>query len=63
MAKRHHNEAVLDALIDQLHKSAESAIAAIDDAIAYVALSNERIVAMEAEHEANRKARHKIANA
>jgi len=63
VAKRHHNEAELDALIDQLHKSAESAIAAIDDAIAYVALSNERIVAMEAEHEANRKARHKIANA
>ena len=49
MRKQQHDEAAINALLGQLITSTESAIAAIDDALAYGAASNKRIAAMEAE--------------
>lgn len=48
MHKQQHDNAAINALLDQLIKSTESALAAMDDALAYVEASNKRIAAMEA---------------
>jgi hypothetical protein len=53
------DDVALEAMIAQMLKSTASASAALDDAIAYVAQSNKRIAAMEAEHEAARRSRSK----
>lgn len=48
-------ELALDAMIDQMVKATDSAEAAIDDALAFVAESNARIAQMEATHNARKK--------
>ncbi len=47
MRKQLKDEAILEAMIDQMIKSTKSAIAAIDDALAHIAQSDKRIAAME----------------
>ena len=60
MQKQQHDKAAMNALLDQLITSTNSAIAVIDDALAYMSDSNKRIAALEAKHEANRKAKQKV---
>ena len=49
------DEASLEAMIEQMLKATASAEAAIDDALGFVELSNQRIARMEAEHLAKKE--------
>ncbi|WP_126448309.1 plasmid mobilization protein [Sulfuricystis multivorans] len=46
------NDALLEGLIDQMVKTTAQASAAIDDALAFVEASNQRIAALESKREA-----------
>jgi hypothetical protein len=46
------DDAAIEGMIGQMLKTAESAQAALDDALSYMEQSNQRIAAMEAKHRA-----------
>lgn len=49
MHKQLHDGAAINALLEQLITSTNTALAAIDDSLAHIAKSDRRIAAMEAE--------------